>query len=203
MSHLSDYIRNLAVFLVFASFIGIISPGKKYKAYIDLVLGIILIFVLTAPLAGVINALAGGSGDIFADMSLAYDRAALSRQIAYADDAQQSAILQIYKDGLAEQTRRLIENHGEFEFLVADFAIDVAENFGAILGMELVVQGRDAATRFLRVDPVRIEPVIGGRGQPAAQNQNDVECPHILSLKNLLASFYNLDKQRIHIKIAQ
>ncbi|MCL2350256.1 MAG: stage III sporulation protein AF, partial [Defluviitaleaceae bacterium] len=58
MTALSEYIRNLAVFLIFASFISIISPGKKYEQYINLVLGIILIFVIIAPLSGIVNSIA-------------------------------------------------------------------------------------------------------------------------------------------------
>ena len=195
---LSDYIRNLAMFLIFSSFISIISPGKKYEQYINLVLGIILIFILTAPLAGVVNALSNSSGDIFADINLAYDRAALARQISYADAANQDLILSIYKEGLTEQTRRLVENHGEFYLEEAFFEIDVDENFGDILSIHLILSEVGVSQRFLRIDPVRITPVIGGRGERQAEAaESDVENPHILSLKNLLSSFYNLDKRNI------
>jgi len=201
MSAISDYIRNLAVFLIFASFINIINPGKKFEQYINLVLGIILIFVLIAPLSGIINALAGSSGDIFADISLAYDRAALAQQIEHADQQQQRIIIDLYTQGLTEQATRLVNNHGEFYLENSFFNIDTGENFGKILLMQLILRPRDSTQRFVRIDPVRIAPVIGSRGEPIVQDDVGGENPHIISLKNLLAGFYNLTEDNIIIEI--
>ncbi|MDR2166333.1 MAG: stage III sporulation protein AF [Clostridiales bacterium] len=192
MLELSNYIRNLAVFLIFASFVTIITPGKKYEKYLNLVLGIILIFIITAPLAGVINALAGSSGDIFADISLAYDRAAMAAQIDRADQEGREAILALYREGLTDQTRRLIDSHGEFSLVAANFQIDTENNFGEILSMHLILAPTQANTPFLRIEPIRIPPTIDNRGEPATQASDNVESPHIMSLKNLLAGFYNL-----------
>jgi hypothetical protein len=197
MLELSNYIRNLAVFLIFSSFIAIIIPGKKYEKYINLVLGIILIFMITAPLAGVINALAGSSGDIFADISLAYDRAAMAAQIEQADLAGREAILALYREGLTDQTRRLVDNHGEFTLLAAYFEIDTENNFGEILFMHLILESKDAQQPFIRIEPIRIPPAIGTRGEPTPPSDIHVESPHIMSLKNLLASFYNMGLDNI------
>ena len=198
MTALSDYIRNLAVFLIFASFINIINPGKKFERYINLVLGIILIFVLTAPLAGVINALANSSGDIFADTMLNYDKAALAKHIENADGAGQELILQMYKDGLTQQAKRLVENHGSFSLSHADFEIDTGQkNFGEILSMRLTLQSADNKGSFVRIEPVKIQPILGNRGEPVETEQNLVESAQIMSLKNLLSGFYNLDMQNI------
>ena len=201
MGAISEYIRNLAIFLIFASFINIINPGKKFEHYINLVLGIILIFVLIAPISGIINNLAGSSGDIFADISLAYDRAALARQIDQADAAGQEQILALYRDGLVDQARRLVENHGEFYMDTAHFTINSAANsFGEILQIHLILREQDRAQAFVRIDPVRIDPVIGSRGEPPTTTA-EPENPHKISLKNLLAGFYNLPADNIIIEV--
>ncbi|MCL2855007.1 MAG: stage III sporulation protein AF [Defluviitaleaceae bacterium] len=197
MSALSDYIRNLAVFLLFSSFITIITPGKKFERYINLVLGIILIFILIAPLSGVINALAGSSGDIFADISLAYDRSAMASQIQMADEAGQQAILDLFTDGLTQQTQRLVDNHGHFYLEQVNFTIDTTDNFGDVLAIHLTLRGRGASAPFLRIDPIRIAPAIGTRGEPAPASSEAVESPHIMSLKTLLSGFYNLAEDNI------
>jgi len=198
MTALSDYIRNLAVFILFSSFISIIIPGKKYEHYINLVLGVILIFLIIAPLSGVIAALSSSSGDIFADTALAYNRAALARQIEAADQAGQEAILALYREGLAEQAGRLIDNHGHFSLLAANFQINSGpENFGEITSMHLILSPKDTTTPLVRIEPIRITPAINTRGEPAPQNDTAVECPHIMSLKNLLASFYSLAADNI------
>ena len=196
MLELSGYIRNIAVFLIFASFVTIISPGKKYEQYINLVLGIILIFVVTAPLMGVIGALSGGSGNIFADVNLQYDRAAMARQIENADEARQEMILLGYRDALTEQMERIVRNHGEFVLHGVDFEIDMEENFGKILNIYVVVGESSVGSRtpFITIDPVRIGGV-NTRGEPG-QNA-ETQPPQIMSLKNVISDFYNLDMENI------
>ena len=201
MGALSDYIRNLAVFLIFASFVSIISPGKKYEQYINLALGVILILVIIAPLSGVVNALAGSSGDIFADVSLAYDRHALARQIEKADQAGIDSIMRMYTEGLTEQTRRIIENHGYFALLAANFQIDQVYDFGNVLSIHLIVTELDVQMPLVRIEEVRISPAINTRGEPVLQNSTIAEDARKLSLKNLLASFYNVDISNIILQV--
>jgi len=201
MTALSEYIRNLAVFLMFSSFISIINPSKKFEKHINLTLGIILIFIVIAPLSGVINSLSGSSGNIFADISLAYDRAALAQQIEVADQAGQEAILDLYRQGLTDQISRLVDNHGEFDLAAASFQIDRTDNFGEILSMHLILDERDSSSPFIRIEPVRIEPSVNTRGEPQTQTDSPAENPHIMSLKNLLAGFYNLDIDNIILEI--
>lgn len=49
MDYFYDYIRNIIIFLLFVSFIQIIMPNEKYKNYLQLVLGMILIFIMIKP----------------------------------------------------------------------------------------------------------------------------------------------------------
>ncbi|MCL2235184.1 MAG: stage III sporulation protein AF [Defluviitaleaceae bacterium] len=200
MTALGDYIRNLAVFLIFASFITIISPGEKFEKYVNLVLGIILILVLVAPLSGVIGAISGSSGDIFADISLAYDRAAMARQIEQASHEQQETILALFTEGLAQQTGRLVDNHGHFYLEAIDFTVNTADNFGEILQINLTLRERGVNAPFLRIDPVRITQQIGNRGEVAPEETGLVENPQIISLRNLLGDFYNLAVDNIYIE---
>ena len=50
MQIFSEYIRNLAVFLLFMSFVGVIAPSEKYKSYINLVAGFVLMFIMITPI---------------------------------------------------------------------------------------------------------------------------------------------------------
>jgi len=196
MQIVSEYIRNIAVFLIFSSFITIISPGKKYEPHINLVLGIILIFLITIPLAGVITAIAGGSGDFFSDATLQHERAIMSRQIEDAGQAQIDTILDTYTQSLNEQLSRIVSNHG-FTLLYATFDIDTGENFGAILSIRITVDEDDTPTRLVRIDPVRITSAVNTRGQPTPSEIE--ESPRIISLKNVISDFYNLSEDNIYI----
>lgn len=54
-SHFSGYIRNLAIFLLFMSFISIVAPSESYKKYINLVAGFILMFIMIEPITRIVN----------------------------------------------------------------------------------------------------------------------------------------------------
>jgi len=196
MQIVSEYIRNIAVFLIFSSFIAIISPGKKYEPYINLVLGIILIFLITIPLAGMITAISGGSGDFFSDATLRHDRAVMARQIEEASQSQIDAILDTYTQSLTQQLLRIVSNHN-FTLYDADFKIDTGEDFGAILSMHLTVGEDDLPTRLIRIDPVRIGAAVNARGQPTPSEIE--ESPRIMALKSVISDFYNLAQDNIYI----
>ena len=201
MIEIGNYVRNIAVFMIFSSFIGIIMPGEKYKQYVDLVLGIVLIFVIIAPLGGIIAGLSGGSGDIFSDINLSYDRAVMARHIESAEEAGLEQILSNYREALTEQLRRIVGNHA-FTLHHAEFEIDTGEDFGKILHLHLVVsQGEASSARLVRIDPVRINPAINTRGQAQTAENGDVETPQIMSLKNVISDFYNLDMSNIILEM--
>ena len=196
MHIVSEYIRNIAVFLIFSSFITIISPGKKYEPYINLVLGIILIFLVTIPLAGVINAIAGGSGDFFSDATLQHERAIMARQIEDASQGQINTILETYTQSLTQQLTRIVAGHG-FTLHHADFEIDTGADFGAILSIHMTVGEGEATARLVRIDPVRITPGVNTRGEPTPTETQD--STRIISLKNAISDFYNLSQDNIYI----
>ena len=50
MDILREYTRQIALYLIFDFFIGIILPNEKYKKYISLVSGFILILIMLSPI---------------------------------------------------------------------------------------------------------------------------------------------------------
>ena len=194
MGMVSEYIRNIAVFLVFSSFITIIMPGKLYEPYVKLVLGIVLIFLIAQPLAGAINAIAGSSGDIFSDMALTHERAIMAAQIEVSSNEQIEAIISAYTQSLTQQLGRIVENNG-FYLHGASFEIDKGDDFGEILKIQLTVAEQAPQTSLISIDPIRIAPALGSQGQP--QDTYNDESPRIISLKNAISYFYNLPMDNI------
>jgi len=196
MIELSNYIRNIAVFLIFTSFIKIISPGGKYDKYINLILGIILIFMIATPIFSIIGWISGGG--TLPDLSVQQDRAALVRQIEDSDAAGQEMILDAYREGLAARLRHIVDGHGEFVLVESLFEIDREENFGDIKSLHMIVDKIGGSMPFISIDRVRIDFGVNTRGQP--QEDGDAEPWQIMSLKNLISDFYNLDMQNIVIE---
>ncbi len=55
MSYITFYFRNIIIFLIFMNFIEIILPNKKYKNYMDFVLGLVLISIIVTPIVNLMN----------------------------------------------------------------------------------------------------------------------------------------------------
>ena len=196
MLELSNYIRNIAVFLIFTSFIKIISPGGQYDKYINLVLGIILIFMIATPVFSVIGWISGGG--TIPDLNAHQDRTALVRQIEDADAAGKEMILDAYREGLTARLIQIVDGHGEFVMVESLFEIDREENFGEIKSLYIKVDEKGGNTPFVSIERIRINFGVNTRGQ--RQESGDVELSQIMSLKNLISDFYNLDMQNIVIE---
>lgn len=56
MDVIREYMQNISLYLIFDSFIGIILPCDKYKKYISLVSGFILILIMLAPIKKILDA---------------------------------------------------------------------------------------------------------------------------------------------------
>ena len=50
MDALRDYIRQISLYMIFDLFIGIIFTNQKYKKYISLISGLILILIMISPI---------------------------------------------------------------------------------------------------------------------------------------------------------
>jgi len=202
MHYVFSLAQNIALYLILTSFVSIITPQKKFKQYIDLCLGVIFIFIVLSPLTGFINAISG-SDNMFSDISLRYNQHLLQNQIYEANSEHIGRIMTNFEVGLLEQLHRIVDAHGEFTVLQAQFFIsDNIEAFGQLLGLQMAVSNIESTARtpFITIEPIRIAPNVNTRGQRPELNE-DIETSQILSLKSIISDFYNLDKQNIIIEI--
>ena len=70
MDMLSEYIKDIAVFVVFSASVQMLIPNGKFKPYIELVLGIILVFVMLKPIKAVSESIISTVENAPTDLSL-------------------------------------------------------------------------------------------------------------------------------------
>jgi len=204
---LRDYVHNIAMVVIFASFLGLILPRGKYKDYVKLVMGLAVILAVISPVA---NIFGGGSLENFfeearaqfnlAELNLSMD---IARNAAAGDFGSENtmlaAVLEEYRSGLEAQMRLIISNLGH-ELKESRIYIDESnENFGLITELELIITKKsdDASNSLIRVDRVSVETI----GITGTENIDTDENPEINAIKNLLSDFYNLSVENIHIKV--
>lgn len=198
----SQYIRDIGIFTIFAAIILLVAPADKYKGYIRLALGFIMIALVLFP---VLTTLSGGNADEilrrFSDEAFL----GMSAESANYDAERADMIIDEYKKGVNTQIKALVERNGQFSYISSETDVSSLEDdFGAIKRLDVTVSDSPSGVSgFSTPMPfIGIEPVEVGRiGAFSYTHSDDIEDPDISALKKLFADFYNLSELNINITV--
>jgi len=186
MSAFFEYLRNITYYLMFATVVGMVAPTGKYRKFVSLVMGFILLAVMLAPLArwsGEIPVTQWFSGIMPHEGDFANNETAYGQwRSTYLRDA--------FETQLRAQLNGLLSQNG-FTVYSADFSY--TDDFSRITAVQVIVSR--TAEEVRRVPFIRIEPVQVGR------NDQEESCPISDDAKNLISEFYNLPAQHIHVNV--
>jgi len=195
----SGYVAGIAVFIIFAGFVSMIAPQKKYKEYIDLVMAFGLILVLITPISSAIGFLSGSSG--FSNLTMT-TAGVVPPNAAHIEQTQLSLILEQFSGELTAHLERIVDNNGQFSMASSRFYLDDnIDNFGAIRGVSVWIrergeeQGETASRPFIRVERIEVTPFT--RNTPI--EETEAEDSRIISLKNAISNFYQIRNEHINI----
>lgn len=205
---LSEYVRNIAVFLLLISFVGIITPNNKYKGYINLVIGFMLIFIMLAPISNIVANSYLTFEDIFSDIQTEINQQTNigdinnieARQVFY-ENSQLGIILDTFRRDIIYQVEGIVKEHG---FTPTKISIDINDdpnNFGEILSIYmhiLEVDKEESKTTIIKIDEISIETINNEKLQTNDEKSHSIE---VKNLKNYISHFYNLSVDNIHITI--
>ena len=195
-----EYVQNIAMVIIFTSFLGLILPGSKHKGYIKLIAGLVVILAVISPVAVFFTGNNLEEFFVSAERQLGFDIAARTIQSGgHFEDIMLRAVLDEHRAGLEAGMRKKISNLG-YELRDSRIYIDESdENFGMIAALALTLSPKvDEPERgLIRVERVSIERI--GINMPGMESGDD--CPEINAIKNLLADFYNLSVANIHITV--
>jgi len=198
---LSSYFGGIAVFLIFAGFVSLIAPQKKYKEYIDLIMAFGLVLILLNPIGSAMRFLSGASGFPIHTMETA---GITPPNVAHIEQTQRTLVLSAFNAELTNHLSRIVENDGSFALAYSDITLDSSEdNFAAILAIRLwvdeysVVSSNNQRQPFIRIERVEITPFT----QHPPANEPPPDDPRIIQLKNAISSFYQIRNEHIDIHI--
>ena len=180
-----QYLRNITYFLMVATVVGMVAPGGKYKKFVSLVMGFILLSVMIAPLAnfrGQVPVTNWFGGMLPAMATEAELESSYSNWRA-------TYLAQAFQDQLAIQLENLLEQNG---FTVHHLSFTFPQDFTRLTSVTAVVSRPETPQRvpFIRIQPVQ----IGGQ-------QPEEDCPTSLAAKNLISEFYNLPMEHIYVTV--
>lgn len=195
MEYFVQWIKNIAIFYIIASLILNIIPGDKYKRYIRLFLGVVMVILLIKPI-GRLTGLDGKFDELFWTGSYGAMSADLKAELAFAD----------------EERIRLIT--AEFEKKISDDIKAYVESLGAVyISSRPEIDIDPASKGYGSLSRISVDISRGG-----AYSQGNIYVPPIyaqdkdkyyedeliaIEIKNYLADFYNLEKRNIYVNISQ
>ena len=184
-----DYLRNITYYLLFASLVGLIAPAGKYKKFVALVMGLILLVLLLQPIRSLIGTQIPVT-EWFAGLlpQQVHDVANIDGTYSAWRDNYLAAA---FEAQLSAQVEGLLEREG---IIMHDAGFTYSDDFSRITSVWVQVSRKEEVSR--RVPFIRIEPVQVRREDPP-------EDPLIDEVKNLIAGFYNLPGTHIYVEVRQ
>ena len=176
-----DYLRNITYYLVFMAAVGALAPSGKYKKFIVLIMGIMLIGAVIEPINRIIAREEVPLTNIFGGV-------VPDSNIEFGDHFKDA-----FHFNLTNQAEALLERNG-FKLISAKW--DTSDDMAYIRQIFIVAGEGDAVQnpeRFIRIEPVRVAPY-----QPMLEPEETAEAKQI---KKLLADFYDMDIANIHVEM--
>jgi len=158
-----------------------LAPAGKYRKFVSLVMGFILLSLMIAPLARF-----GGVApvtDWFAGLGYQNADSWESSYQHWRDTYLRGA----FEEQLTNQLTNLLTQNG---FTVHSTQITFASDFTQLTSVTVNVSRQETPQR---VPFIRIQPVQVGREQARET------CPTATTAKNLISEFYNLSTAHIHV----
>lgn len=181
MSFLYEYIKGIAVFLIFSAFAEIIVPNGKYRGYVRFVIGFILMVIILKPTFEIFGEGGFNFQNRFETIGNDFERAVIENEEKFYDDKQKEAIRKKFVQNLEEQSKKILKNICvvfESEFILKNDSLEIER-------IELVVGLDEEEKNFFRIEKKK--------------NEEEREAEFIKNIKNIISDFYNLSFDNIHI----
>jgi len=182
------YLRNITYYLIVAVVVGMLAPAGKYKKFVSLVIGFILLAVMIAPLARFVPQLP--ATDWFAGLSaLPFEGESGTNWEGQYNHWRNTYLRQAFEQQLTMQLEILLTQEG---FAVHDLSFTFPECFSRLYSVAATVSREETPARvpFIRIQPVQITPT-----EPAQ------DCATATAAKNLISQFYNLPLAHISVVV--
>ncbi len=184
VNYFYSYIRNIILFLIFMSFIQVILPTNKYRSYINLVFGIMLVFIMIQPLSIMFKNIKDlESFPAFKEENFNVDNVINSKKY---ENVQNEMVKNAFKDNIKRQIETILED----TYYIKDINIELYENKYKEISIDKIHLSILKNDKSIYVKPFKEDNSINNKQQ---KEINDI--------KKSISKFYNIDSKNIFITI--
>lgn len=183
MEYFLNWIKGVASFYIVSSVVINVLPGKKYKKYVRLFVGVVTIILCLKPV-GKIFEIGSNYNTSYKNQEYNIISEELAAQIKYADESRYRAIAGEYEEMIKEDIKEYVESVGA-EYKNAKIELDYTT--GKLTQIEICVSRKDAYKGYY-VENIDINI-----------SKNPDEEMLALEVKNYLSGFYEIEKRNIRV----
>ncbi len=222
MAAVYEWIRNLAGFFLFMAVIDNLLPGKKYRKYVQLFSGMILILLVLQPLTGSLR-LEDAIAHAYESLVFQYQAGDLTEDILGIEEQRLEQVIGQYEEAVAMDVRQMAEEEGLFvkNCRVTIDRAEESETFGMVTHMKLEISEEERASGETvipvePIDPVQIEvqpeeaaaskesiATEKSQTEHSQVSSRDVWQEALVHLRRRIGSYYHLEEQYVEIQIAE
>lgn len=182
VNYFYDYIRNITIFLLFNSFLHIIMPTTKYKSYIQLVFGLILIFIMIKPAKDLFKKF--DKVDIFKNYSQTFDNNLNEEEYV---EIKNELINNILKENMKFQIQKIIGD--KYEITSIDIKLEEDKYSNVIVNEIKLSLSKEKKSVYVKPFSKNLN------------NEKDTYANEKNIIKKLISDFYNIKLDNIFITI--
>ncbi len=134
INQFNAYIKTISVFIIFSTFVRIIMPDNNFKAYINLILGVIIAGVILEPVIKIFNKNEFDFSDIIKEKEYVFENVDV---IDNTDNMKDEIVYIVFKKKLDENIEHYLK---DMFFEDADVNCTVDEKSGKILKINIKLE---------------------------------------------------------------
>lgn len=199
VSFISSWLKDIVVLFIIISIAELIMPNGNLKRYVNLVIGLLIIFTIVSPIAKFIrldfNLDQGIINYSKPDDLLNIDERFLIQQEKQIED--------LYKENISKEVIGLVEDKTKYKVVSISIGIiESKERYGEIDYIELLVnKNKDTKTNKISIE--KVIPVYIDNDSTTISNKNlkdnDINVEY-KELEELLSNRYSIGKEKIIVK---
>lgn len=195
MSFISSWLKDIVVLFILISIAELIMPKGNMRKYINLVIGLLIIFTIISPFVKLIK-LDFKLDEVVFNYSKSKDNEINKGNEFYTQ--QEKQIEKIYKEKISKELIKLVEKNSDYKVIYIDIGIlDGEEDYGEIDYIDIIIEEKEKQTKKNTISIEKI-PVIEINN---SFDENSTIYQSFDDLKRLISSSYTIEEDRIIIKI--
>ncbi len=197
IGYFQAYIKTIAAFLIFSVFAEMIMPDNKFKKYISIILGFLMIVTILKP----ITVLVRGEDFDFTNAVLKKENALIqaNRGEHYYENQQNELVMEIYEGELNDEIKENLaaENINVTEVTVKADDDRESKGYGNIESVYIKASSLQGATSMVKA----VEPVEGYDGASGSADKGEEEKRQEKKVKEAVSRLYEVPMEKITVEI--